>query len=264
MSSCAASIVITAYNAEAYIGASIAAALGQDHLDFEVVIVDDGSTDRTAEICGSISDARLRYFRRARIGRSRALNEAIRLARGKFIAINDADDLSLVSRLSYTTSYLNEHPDCVLVGTAYQTTTEILTTPPTPDAVTTETAKPKDVNRRALYRGNPFVHSTVVFCKTAWERTGGYDEQLGLCVDYDFFLRAMQFGSIAWLPQPTIYYYKNTTSFFKKKSHNDYLNTLRVIKARARKLLQLPSWVRAYELISYYEVARSIVMAARR
>src|SRR5208283_6090399 len=95
------SIVFTTYNDERYIGASVSAALAQDYSNFEVVVVDDGSTDSTEGVFKGISDTRLRYMKRDRMGRSAALNEAIAQAEGDFIAINDADDLSFPFRLSY-------------------------------------------------------------------------------------------------------------------------------------------------------------------
>jgi hypothetical protein len=123
-----------------------------------------------------------------------------------------------------------------------------------------------------LYRSNPFVHSTVIFPKLIWEKAGGYDTQLDMCVDYDFFLRAMQFGKVAWLPSRTVLYYRNTESFFKKKNPKEYISTLIAIKRRARPLLHLPLWFSWYQPVretgfyaaQRYPVLLSLANSVRR
>src|SRR5262245_3813558 len=104
------SIVITAYNAERYIGACIQAALAQNYPNFEVLVVDDGSTDTTAKICSSVSDSRFHYMTWGRLGRPKALNAGVAAAKGDYIAINDADDLSLPHRLQYSMDFVQQHP----------------------------------------------------------------------------------------------------------------------------------------------------------
>jgi hypothetical protein len=76
-----------------------------------------------------------------------------------------------------------------------------------------------------------------------------------MCVDYDFFLRAMKFGSAAWLPTPTVLYFRNPASFFRQKGPREYLRTLAFVKARARRLLELPVWVKCYDLIPLCQIA---------
>jgi glycosyltransferase involved in cell wall biosynthesis len=256
------SVVMTAYNAETFIRASIAAALAQNHSSYEVILVDDGSTDATAEICGQIADARFRYVRFNRIGRARALNEAVREARGEYIAINDVDDLSLPDRLPYTVAYLKHHPDVALLCTAF-TTTDVFRD----DASTWAQAVPADaggeivtIDACRLYRSNPLVHSTAVFPKHVWSRIGGYDEGLEMCIDYDFFVRALQAGSLVCLPRSTVIYYRNAGSFFKAKSWKRYLRALFLIKKRARMLFDLPAVIRVYDLLV---LVRLFVPAAR-
>ena len=117
-------LLITAYNAEPFIRASIAAALCQQYSNYEVIVVDsDGSVDRTEAICRDFThDPRFRYLKRNRIGRSQALNEGITASEGSYIAINDADDLSMPHRLGCATRFLQAHPEAALVATNYVTT----------------------------------------------------------------------------------------------------------------------------------------------
>lgn len=247
------SIVMTAFNAERFIVATVRAALAQDYPSFEVVVVDDGSTDRTATLCEAIADPRLRVIRTGKIGRCRALNVAVQHARGRFIANNDADDLSLPSRLSYTIGFLQSHPEVALVGTpavparTFQQTVPAelagsAATPPDPGKI----AWP---SRLLLYRRNLFNHSTIAYPKEVWSRMGGYDEALDVCEDYDFYLRAVQFGRAALLPDPTVLWLTDSGGYFRRKSMQEYLQAMARIKRRSYHLLQLPLWMRPYHAL---------------
>ena len=270
-------IVITVYNGERFIGACVKAALAQTYPHFEVVIVDDGSTDSTESICRSINDSRVRYIYMGRIGRQKALNEGIALTDGEFIAINDADDLSFPERLFYTMRLFRAHPQTALVGTGFSTTTEFLGAIPESllDGWLPENyVKVSWPSRATLYRRNLFTHSTVMFPKRTWERIGGYDERLMLSglEDYDFYLRAMQFGPAAMLPGRTVLWYTNPDGFFKQKQHQENLRALRFIKCRAHRLLGLPAWLRLYQpiwevgfhLTSRYPALLDVVKRFRR
>lgn len=253
------SILITVYNGEPFVGASVSAALSQDYPNFEVVVVDDGSQDRTGDLCRAIEDRRLRYIRRERIGRRKALNEGIALAGGEFIAINDADDLSFPHRLTSSMRCFTEKPDLAFLGTAYVSIEQFHQRIP---AHLLERQSEVPIRRTRLtatrlYRSNPLVNSTVMFPKRIWAALGGYDEQLTNCEDYDFFLRAMQWGEAAWLSDPTVLWYANPTSFFKRISAGEYWRTLRFIKRRARRVLNLPTWVSLYDGLDLYQAAKS-------
>jgi glycosyltransferase involved in cell wall biosynthesis len=265
MSAPLVSIVITAYNAEPFIGAVIAAALRQNYPNFEIVVVDDGSTDATGSICENISDNRLRYIPRKHLGRSCALNAAISLADGEYIAINDADDISYPDRLSYVVGFMQAQQDVVLVGTDYQTTSEF--SPAACDAENRESSSDdypiRWITSSRLYRSNPFVHSTVLFPKSVWKEAGGYDETLQMCVDYDFFFRTSKYGRVAWLPRKTLCYYTHPASYFKKKNPREYLATLSRIKQRARNALSLPLIARCYDAIPYYVALKSLLASWR-
>lgn len=251
------SFVMTAYNASVYLRASLPAALNQDFGNYEVVLVDDGSSDDTEKFCRSIPDVRLRYIRKDHIGRAKALNAAVNAARGEYIAINDADDLSKPNRLSYTISFMQSNPGLAVAATAYQTIHEhstMLGKMHVPTENKDGPPQPKFYTALRLYRSNPFVHSTVVFKKAIWEQIDGYDESLSICIDYDFYLRAIAVGKIIRLPGETVLYYRNSTSSFKSKSRLDYLKTLHLIKERARKALSLPLFTRLFDIIYLYQV----------
>src|SRR5690606_13715110 len=141
---------------------------------------------------------------------------------------NDADDLSMPYRLGYASRFLQAHPEAALVATKYVTSNsfrESIHGNLLPH-VSEDHERPVWLSAAKLYCSNPIVHSTVVFRRAMWEAVGGYDEQLSMCVDYDLFLRAMRVGKVALLPDSTVVYFKNPETFFKKKSHMEYLRTL--------------------------------------
>lgn len=105
------SIMMPAYNAEQYIAAAIESVRAQTFSDWELVIVDDGSTDRTSEIIHSFDDSRIRYFYQENAGEAAARNTALTKMRGQLLAYIDADDLYLPDHLQQTVAYLEKHPD---------------------------------------------------------------------------------------------------------------------------------------------------------
>ena len=273
------SLVITVYNAERFVGACIKAALAQTYPNFEVLVVDDGSTDGTAQICRSVADPRFRYVTWGRLGRPKALNAGIAEAKGEYIAINDADDLSLPHRLQYSMHFMQEHPEIAYLGTGFAETGTFHET--IPDEVLMEAPRfeqntPVLPSRVDLFRRNLFNNSTLLYPKSTWKSIGGYDEQLTNSEDYDFYLRALQCGPAALLPGHTVLWYTNPNGFFKKISKREHLGALGFIKRRAHRLLHLPGWLRLYhplwvvwfELVQRYpsllELARTMKKTLHR
>lgn len=110
MSSITATIVIPVYNGETTLAAALDSALAQNFSDFEVIVVDDGSTDATAEIVRSYNDERLRIHTQPNGGLNAARNSGIRLSRGRYIGLLDADDLWEADKLALHVAHLDERP----------------------------------------------------------------------------------------------------------------------------------------------------------
>jgi glycosyltransferase involved in cell wall biosynthesis len=117
MTTPAISILLPAWNAEHTLGVALCSLLAQTWVDFEVLVLDDGSTDRTVAIAKSMSDPRVKVIVDGqRLGLARRLNMGIDLAAGRYIARMDADDVSFPERLAKQVAYLDQHPEVDLVG----------------------------------------------------------------------------------------------------------------------------------------------------
>ena len=110
------SVIMTARNAEAFIADAVDSLLSQTDSYFEVIVVDDGSSDGTAVVLAHYADPRLSVTTLPPVGRVPALLHAVSLARGEFFAQLDADDISLPNRLAVQRAYLEAHPEVALVG----------------------------------------------------------------------------------------------------------------------------------------------------
>ncbi len=113
---CKISVVMPTMNADKYLRESIESILNQSFSDFEFIIVDDGSTDKTLDIIKSYNDPRIRVIDGPRTGIGAALNKGIDCAKGEYIARMDADDISVKDRFEKQVNYLDSNPDVALCG----------------------------------------------------------------------------------------------------------------------------------------------------
>jgi glycosyltransferase involved in cell wall biosynthesis len=190
---------MSVHNGAPWVREAVASVLAQTLADLELVVIDDGSTDDTPDVLGSIRDPRLRVERRARQGLTLALNRALAMARAPLLARLDADDVALPSRLARQCEFLEAHADVGLLGTAAREVDpsgrEVATVrPPVDDAAI----------RRALIRANPFVHSSVIVRRAVLDRAGGYDPSFPVAQDYDLWMRLAGVTRLANLPEPLV------------------------------------------------------------
>lgn len=113
------SVIIPAYNAERFLGDTLRSVLEQTYQDFEIIVVDDGSTDGTQAVVTAVVDERVHYIHQENRGPAAARNAGLRLARGEYIAFLDADDLWRPERLEACVSFLDEHTQVDVVHTAF-------------------------------------------------------------------------------------------------------------------------------------------------
>jgi glycosyltransferase involved in cell wall biosynthesis len=201
------SVVMPVYNAAKYLRAAIESVLAQTYQNFEFIIVNDGSTDESHEIILSFNDQRIRLIDQKNTGVVNALNVGIKESRGKYVARMDADDFSLPTRLEKQVIYLDAHPDCVALGTAF--------------LVVDEAGKPEKVKATfpedALLRfevlfQSPFGHGTVMLHRQVLDKVGGYSPAPDArhIEDYELWTRLAREGRLANLPQVLYEWRKNS------------------------------------------------------
>lgn len=193
------SVLLPVWNGEQYIRTSIQSALSQTFQDFELIILDDGSTDRTKEIVSQeFPDPRIVLKRLPHQGIVAALNEGLRASRGQFIARMDVDDISLPQRLEKQINYLENHPRCGIVGTTYY----VMNATGHYTSIYPSLLDPADVHLQLLYR-NPLGHGTVMIRGSVLRENGlTYRAQATHYEDFDLWLRCSRVTEIANLAEP--------------------------------------------------------------
>jgi glycosyltransferase involved in cell wall biosynthesis len=181
-----ASVLITVYNCQTYVGNAVASALAQSAGEFEVIVIDDGSTDRTRQILDEFEDLRLQVVHSERLGRPRALNVGIERCAAPYVAILDADDAALPQRLRRQIAYLDANTHVALVGSRYRPFIDKDGNPIGEDIFPLEFSEIADELKRFRC---PLFHSSVMFRKETIRSAGGYDEGLASNEDWDLYVR---------------------------------------------------------------------------
>jgi glycosyltransferase involved in cell wall biosynthesis len=203
------SVLMPVYNAERYIGAAIDSILGQTHRDFELLVVDDGSTDKSRQIAERYSDERIRVIplgRRA--GLSAALNEGLLAAKADLVARQDADDISEPNRLERQLAVMRAQPELALLGSQATAMAEDGST----TGIVWRPIEPLSIRWYSLL-DNPFAHTSGV-CKTQVVRDlGGFDADYDpFSQDYALWCRVIAHYSFANLRDPLVRYRVNAAS----------------------------------------------------
>ncbi len=194
------SAVIPAYNCAPYIGAAIASALGQEGVEHEVVVVDDGSTDATPSVIASFGD-RLRCVRQENRGLPAARNLGIAHSRGELIAFLDADDTWEPSKSRKQVAYLDQHPDCGLAFCdVFRMDEAGRRIAPILGARAAEVPTGRCLER--LFLGNFVLVPGVMVRRSVLDRVGRFDEKLRSVEDYDMWLRIAEVAEIGIVPEP--------------------------------------------------------------
>lgn len=176
------SVVLPTYNATPYVGAAVESVLKQTFEDFELLIVDDGSSDGTVEIVESFEDDRIELIHREGKGITGALNRGLSEADGTFVARQDGDDLSHPERFETQVAFLKANPNVGLVGTA----TEIIDES---GAIIDRRHVLESPSIEDLLEQNHYIHGSVMMRRKAVEAIGRYDETFEYTEDYDLWLR---------------------------------------------------------------------------
>jgi len=191
------SVVMSVYNDERYVGAAVESILEQTFEDFEFIIVNDGSTDRTREILSAYNDSRIKIFDQQNRGLTFSLNRGLSLARGEYIARMDGDDLSMPERFAREVTFLDENPRVGLVGTfAHRMDSRGRRI-----NLYTYKTQPAEI-RENLWVDCPFCHSAVMYRKACIDLVGGYRPRIGPAEDLDLWFRITEHFDGANIPEP--------------------------------------------------------------
>ena len=229
------SVLMPMRNAEQFLPAALTSILDQDVTDFELIAVDDGSTDATAELFRRLGDARCRLVEGAGRGISHALNTAAAAAAGEFLARMDADDECSADRLRRQCELIAADDALVCVAADYSVIDgagETVRDQPVPlDDLTT---------RGLLLSHNPYGHGSVVMRRSAYERVGGYRTDDEPAEDYAMWLRLAEVGSFAGVPSP-LYRHRTHLGQVSKERSGAQQAAAAAMASAARAQLSIPT-----------------------
>jgi len=185
------SVIMSVYNGENFLEEAVRSILNQTFSDYEFIIINDGSTDRTPQILASFDDPRLVIVNQDNRGLTISLNRGIRLAQGEYIARMDADDISEPERLERQAEVLDHEPDVAVVACWYKVIDE-------KGEVLAHRRLPDDSKQLAklLPHKNMLCHGSVLMRKKATEIVGLYNENLRYAQDYELWLRMLHKGFV--------------------------------------------------------------------
>jgi glycosyltransferase involved in cell wall biosynthesis len=206
------SIVIPAYNAMTYLPDTLASVFQQTFSDFEVLLVDDGSTDRLQTwVAQTLSDRRVKLISQSNQGLSAARNTGITHSQSEYIAFLDADDLWHPTKLAQQVQWLDAHPT---IGLIYNQTAQI-DAAGTPTGRVLGSAIAGNILPQMLQRNIIDCPSSVVVRRQCFDRVGLFDRTLRSVEDWDMWIRIAAVYPFAVICQPLVYYRQHPSNMSK-------------------------------------------------
>ena len=201
------SVVMSVQDAGEYLAPTVESVLAQEGIELELLAVDDGSVDGSADVLRSFAerDPRVRFFRRERLGLTEALIFGCAHARGRYVARQDAADLSRPGRLARQARALDADPGLAFVScwTEYRgPRMEYLYTTPDSGRARAPTNVVVEEKGRVTLADGPTHHGSVMFRREVYERIGGYRREFYLAQDRDLWFRMAEAGRYQALPEP--------------------------------------------------------------
>jgi glycosyltransferase involved in cell wall biosynthesis len=223
------SVVMSVYNGQEYLADAIESILGQSYNDFEFIIIDDGSSDKSGSILKTYAgkDKRIKLLSQANKGLVASLNRGMKTARGKYVARQDADDKSEPMRLEKQIKFLEDHQHIVIVGSSIHVMDEgghimhqhaVLLNDP-------------ELRQELLIR-SPFAHGSVVFRRDEAVKAGLYDAESWPAEDYDLWLRLSRHGQLASLDS-YLYIYREHGEGISAQNQKEQQSRVQAIQAKA-------------------------------
>lgn len=250
-------VVMSAYNASGTIDLALRSILAQTYQDWELIVVDDGSTDRTAESVSQVKDPRVRFIQEpsSNMGLALRLNQCVRLARGQYVARMDADDVSYPRRLEQQVQFLEAHRNIDLLGTGaviFKGEGEIVGCYPTASSHETVCRRP--------WWGFPLAHPTWMG-KRDWFLAHPYSDQDSRCEDQALLLQCFTHSHFAALEEVLLGY--RMTEIKAGKLGRGRLNYCRRLLARVHDCSSL-RWAMMGVGVHSVAFARDVVLQLGR
>ena len=199
------SVLMPVYNAERYVAQAVESILVQSFVDFEFIIIDDGSTDASLKILEAYAtnDKRIRLTSHQNKGLVLTLNEMLAQAKGEFLARMDADDIALPERFAQQVEFLQRKPDVVCVGGAHELIDE------KGRILLTRLAMPEhnhNIQQLALAGHTTICHPCAMIRRASLIKVGGYNEAMLPAEDLDLWLKLGEVGALANLKYTVLKY----------------------------------------------------------
>jgi len=218
------SVLMSVHNGEAFLGEALDSVFRQTCQDFELIVVDDGSTDATSQILETHADRRTVVLRNDQcLGLTRSLNRGLDLARGEFVARMDADDVCFPNRLEMQLTFMRANPAVGVCGTWVRAFGRVGPEDwryPVNDA---------DIRSEMLFR-NPIAHPTVAIRRSLIEKHHlRYDPNAEAAEDYDLWARCSLLCALANLPQVLLQYRLHSSSTSARRRTEQVASTRRIV-----------------------------------
>lgn len=193
------SVLMAVRNEEVRVEASVRSIMDQSFDDLEMIVINDGSTDRTSQILSRLAsqDDRLLIVEQKNAGLTKSLNRALGLSKGEYIARQDGDDTSHPERLAKQVDVLDQRADVVLVGSNSIDEED--------NGRASEWGwQDDDQLTRTVFRNTPFPHSSAMMRAKIAKQLGGYDESFETSQDMEFWMRLAKKGRLSMVREPLI------------------------------------------------------------
>ncbi|MFC3771091.1 glycosyltransferase family 2 protein [Paenibacillus sp. GCM10012303] len=222
------SVVMAVYNGERYVEEAIGSILAQTYTDFELIVVDDGSVDRTRDILRSISDPRLKkVLLPYNCGAAMSLNIGVWQSTGDWIAIHDADDRSMPDRFQVQAEYVRARPELIVAGAQISCFGDADVSPALLREREQALNQGESTLRRDRYSVCPFCHGTAWISRAKFIQAGGYDPGYKIAYDYDLWLKLFRLGPIGKVDRVLYEYRIHASSLSNHNKRNAFTERLR-------------------------------------
>jgi glycosyltransferase involved in cell wall biosynthesis len=248
------SVIIPVYNGEHYISQAIDSVLSQTDSNYEIIIVDDGSTDNTHQIIQHYIEkcqdpALIRYIFQSNQGVAAARNQGIQIAKGEFIALLDQDDVFLPEKLAHQVAYFKTHPDVAIVNSGWR----LIDPNNNPISDIEPWHDLPDLTLAIWVTRTPILPSALMFRRHAWEQVGGFDPRFNGVDDVDFIWRlALQGYTAVWLPEITVNYRQHQETVSNTKAR-ERANLMIALQDHFFSQPNLPDEIKQLEKPARYE-----------